>query len=183
MSYLFALRATVNGRVVSEAPFEMQAWWSTYKFTLFRADSDATPWEHPIWFLAQVARQLPPGTHDLQLDVVPVPPGSKVGEGASIATGHVQLVVPANAGVLLARAIARESQLLQAARAQQQAARQEWERQNQQAAENLRHEPPPKECKADGAVVAGSQDCCSGHARSVTNVGFICCSFGAECRW
>jgi hypothetical protein len=162
----------------------MEAWWSTYKFTLYRADSDATLWEHPRWFLSQVARQLSPGTYDLQLDVVPVPPGSKLGAGASIATGHVQLVVPANAGMLLARAIARENQLWQAVRARQE----EWDRQNQEqqrSAQTRPQEQPQATCKGDGALVGSSSECCSGHARSVPNGGFSCCSNVGEgdCRW
>ncbi len=179
--YLFALRASVDGKVVSEATFLMDSWWSTYNFTLLRADSDAQLWEHPRWFLAAVARRLTPGTHDLQLDVVPVAPFSKVGVGASIATGHVQLVVPANGGMLLARAMARENQLWSAVRAQQQ----EWERQTQaaQQSEETRPQEQQPSCKGDGITVGSSSECCSGHARSVTNVGFICCVSGPDCRW
>jgi hypothetical protein len=180
--YLFALRASIDGRVVSEAPFAMDSWWSTYKFTLFRADSDAQVWEHPRWFLSAIAR-LPPGSYDLQFDVLPVQPGAKVGTGASIATGHVQLIVPPNSGIVLARAIARENQLWQAVRAQQEA----WDQQVQ-AQQQSQAAPPAEQqptCKADGTVVEGSHQCCSGHARSVTNVGFICCGAfsGPECRW
>jgi hypothetical protein len=176
--YRFALRASIDGRVVSEETFVMDSWWSTYKFTLFRADGDAQLWEHPRWFLVAVARQLPPGTYDLQLDVVPVQPFTKVSSGAAIATGHVQLVVPPNAGMVLARAIARENQLWGAVRAQQE----EWERQ-------LRASPaaqPQQTCKNSGATVYTPGACCSGHARRVTNGGFACCdpsSSDPECNW
>jgi hypothetical protein len=119
----FALRASVDGQALPEGLFEMEGWWSTYKFTLFRAPSDDQPWAHPKWFLEKVASQLSPGDHVIELVVLGIPPYKSAGAGAPLATGKITMTIPPDARQIIARALPRENQLL-AQLKQQQAAQQ-----------------------------------------------------------
>jgi hypothetical protein len=115
----FALRATVDGQALPEGLFEMEGWWSTYKFTLFRAPSDDQPWEHPKWFLEQVASRLPPGEHVIELAVLGIPPYGRAGAGAPLAAGKIAMTIPPDARQIIARALPRENQLLAQLKRQQ----------------------------------------------------------------
>jgi hypothetical protein len=132
----FALHATVDGRALPDGLFQMEGWWSTYNFTLFRAEGDTAPWEHPKWFLDRVARQLAPGEHVLELAVLAIPPGTAAGAGKPLAIGRIGLTVPADSAGMIASALARENQILAAAH--QQAAAQESARQAAFDAEEAR---------------------------------------------
>jgi hypothetical protein len=195
-NYVFgiALRASVDGTAMPEHLFAMDSSWSTYNFTLFRAANDGVAWEHPKWFLEQVARRLPPGEHRLEMAVLAAPDGRQ-GTGEPIATGRITFVVPPNAPRIIAGALARENQLLAAAaaeaRRQQAASQAEVDRQaaeNAAAASNASSSEQPSEapvteapkpsrpaCLPDGALTDSWNKCCGGHWRGTAN-DFHCCS-------
>jgi hypothetical protein len=182
----FALRATVDGTPMPDGLFQMQSFWSTYNFTLFRARGDGEPWEHPKWFLEKVAPKLTPGDHQLQLDVLAVPSGTAAGAGKPIATGKITFTVPPNAQRIVSPALARENQILagaQAQAAQQQAAWQaEADRQGrEQAAQQKADEAARKaSCLPDGKETSDSFACCSQHMwwtlSSDKRTGNYCCN-------
>jgi hypothetical protein len=193
---VIALRATVDGTAMPDGLFAMTPWWSTYNFTLFRARDDSQPWEHPTWFLRQVAGQLAPGDHEIDLAVFAVPSGGRAAAGAPIATGKLAFTVPADGARVVARALAREDRILATAARQQAAAQAEADRQAADSAaaatasssssssepstteESAVAAPPPPgaSCLADGADTDDWNKCCAHHWR-MTPDGFShkCC--------
>jgi hypothetical protein len=123
-----ALHAIVDGRPAPDGIFSMEAYWSTYNFTLFRAPNDAQAWEHPKWFLSKAASQLAPGDHVIELQVLAIQPYQGAGSGKPIAAGRITMTVPEGSDRMIASWLAREDQLAAGARAQQQAAQAELDR-------------------------------------------------------
>jgi hypothetical protein len=161
---VITLRAVVDGTPLPVGKFAMTPNWSTYNFTLFRAPDDTTPWEHPKWFLSDVASRLAPGDHALELEVRAVTRADLNATGKPIASGKITFTVPEDGPQIAATALARENQIMAAAKAAYEAQFECHEDRDCGGGKycNTNYQCVP--CLGNGDITAArNEECCSQH--------------------